>query len=170
MVIDDSGRGKHIPPEGHGSACPGEAPRISAAGIRQMRIADCDAVAQLTTELGYPSGAASIRSRIEALDDSDLVLVATDAADRAIGFIQAHRACPIEVGVRVEILALIVSSSARRIGVGRQLITEVERWAQRAGAEAVVVRSNTARRESHAFYPALAYELIKTQAVYEKKL
>src|SRR6266567_2131538 len=101
--------------------------------------------------------------------DLDLLLVAVDATDRPIGFIQAHRVCIIEVGFRVEILGLVVSSSARRGGIGRRLIAEAERWAKSIGAAAISVRSNTKRTEAHLFYPALGYTKIKTQAVYEKQ-
>src|SRR6266576_2624574 len=129
--------------------------------------ADAD-VARLAGELGYPNEVEVIRARVRAIGESDLLLVAVDANDKAIGFIQAHRVCIIEVGFRVEILGLVVSSSARRSGIGRRLIDEAERWTKHIGAEAVSVRSNTKRTEAHVFYPALGYTKIKTQAVYEK--
>jgi GNAT superfamily N-acetyltransferase len=135
-----------------------------------MRNADAVAVAELSAELGYPSEAKNIGARIEKIGGSDLLLVAVTAADRPVGFIQAHRVCIIEAGDRVEILGLVVGASARRGGIGRKLIAEVEHWAESMGAEAVIVRSNTVRRESHIFYPALGYSRIKTQAVYEKRL
>lgn len=138
--------------------------------IRRMVGADAVAVAELATELGYPSEAETIRTRIEKIGDSDLLLAAVTAADRPIGFIQANCVCIIEAGFRVEILGLVVSAKARRRGIGRKLIAEVERWAASLRSEAVVVRSNTQRTESHIFYPALGYTQIKTQAVYEKRL
>jgi GNAT superfamily N-acetyltransferase len=136
--------------------------------IRRMTETDAEVVATLARELGYPNEIESIRERIRAISDLDLLLVAVDAMDRPIGFIQAHRVCIIEVGFRVEILGLVVSSSARRSGIGRRLIDEAERWAKHIGAEAISVRSNTKRTEAHVFYPALGYTKIKTQAVYEK--
>ncbi len=103
--------------------------------VRPMQTADCEAAARLATELGYPNDAASIRARIEAIGASDLLLVATDAEDRAIGFIQAHLVCPIEVGHRVEILAWSsrltrgeaesVDSSSRKWSAG------LRRWARK---------------------------------------
>jgi GNAT superfamily N-acetyltransferase len=137
-------------------------------GIRRMAETDAKVVATLAGELGYPNETEAIRTRIRAIGELDLLLVAVDASDKAVGFIQAHRLCIIEVGFRVEILGLVVSSSARRSGIGRRLIAEVERWARNIGAEAVSVRSNTKRTEAHIFYPALGYTNIKTQAVYEK--
>jgi GNAT superfamily N-acetyltransferase len=138
--------------------------------IRRMAETDAEVVATLARELGYPNEVESIRERIRAISrsDLDLLLVAADATDRPTGFIQAHRVCIIEVGFRVEILGLVVSSSARRSGIGRRLIDEAERWAKHIGAEAISVRSNTKRTEAHVFYPALGYTKIKTQAVYEK--
>jgi len=133
-----------------------------------MAETDAEVVAMLAGELGYPNQVEMIRARVRAIGESDLLLVAMDANDKAVGFIQAHRVCIIEVGLRVEILGLVVSSSARRSGIGRRLIAEVERWATNIGAEAVSVRSNTKRIEAHIFYPALRYKKIKTQAVYEK--
>ena len=136
--------------------------------IRRMAETDAEVVAALAGELGYPSGTEAMRARIRAISESDLLLVAVDAGDRAIGFIQAHRVCIIEVGFRVEILGLVVSSSARRSGIARGLIQEAEIWAKNIGADATSVRSNTKRIEAHLFYPALGYKKIKTQAVYEK--
>jgi GNAT superfamily N-acetyltransferase len=133
-----------------------------------MAETDAEVVAALAGELGYPSGTEAMRARIRAISESDLLLVAVDAGDRAIGFIQAHRVCIIEVGFRVEILGLVVSSSARRSGIARGLIQEAEIWAKNIGADATSVRSNTKRIEAHLFYPALGYKKIKTQAVYEK--
>ena len=133
-----------------------------------MAEADAEVVVTLAGELGYPNETEAIRVRIRAIGESDLLLVAVDAGDRAIGFIQAHRVCIIEVGFRVEILGLVVSSSAHRSGIARGLIEEAEAWAKSIDADAISVRSNTKRIEAHLFYPALGYKKIKTQAAYEK--
>jgi GNAT superfamily N-acetyltransferase len=130
--------------------------------------ADAEVVAELATELGYPNEIEAIRSRIRPIGEADLLLVAADARDKPVGFIQAHRVCIIEVGFRVEIVGLVVSSTARRKGIAQTLIGEAELWAQKIGAEGVSVRSNTKRAEAHLFYPAMGYKQIKTQAVYEK--
>jgi len=133
-----------------------------------MAAMDAEVAAMLAGELGYPNEVEAIRARIRARGESDLLLVAVDATDRPVGFIQAHRVCIIEVGFRVEILGLVVSSSSRRSGIARRLIEEAGSWAKNTGAEAISVRSNIKRIEAHLFYPALGYKKIKTQTVYEK--
>jgi GNAT superfamily N-acetyltransferase len=136
--------------------------------IRPMIEADAQVVAELATELGYPNEIEAIRRRIRPIAETDLLLVAADASDTPVGFIQAHRVGIIEVGFRVEILGLVISSNARRKGIAQTLIREVELWARKMGADVVSVRSNTKRTEAHLFYPAMGYKQIKTQAVYEK--
>lgn len=138
--------------------------------IRRMSEADAEAVAQLSGELGYPSDADTVRHRLRAIDPGDFVVVAVSPADVPIGFIHARLSRGLETEARVLIVALVVSSQARRVGVGRRLIAEVESWAATTSAEAVVVRSNTERNEAHDFYPAAGYEKVKTQAVYLKRL
>src|SRR6266566_3892038 len=69
--------------------------------IRRMAETDTEVVATLAGELGYPSELESIRERIRAISgaDLDLLLVAVDATDRPIGFIQAHRSPPFLSGL-----------------------------------------------------------------------
>jgi GNAT superfamily N-acetyltransferase len=113
-----------------------------------------------------------MRSRIRDIlrSTGDLLIVAEDSLDGVVGWLQAHAAHIVESGFRVEITGLIVSPAARRRGVGRALVAEAERWAGSLSAEAVVVRSNAKRLESHRFYPALGYARTKTQEVYRKPL
>lgn len=137
--------------------------------VRPMLEADAEVAAELATELGYPNEVETLRRRIRPIGETDLLLVAVDESEKPVGFIQAHRVCIIEAGSRVEILGLVVSSIARRKGIARFLVEEVERWAKTIGVGVVSVRSNTRRGEAHLFYPAMGYKQIKTQAVYEKR-
>jgi predicted N-acetyltransferase YhbS len=138
--------------------------------IRTALETDVEAIAALAAELGYPSTSEVTLERLRMIDESGLLLIGADSSDKAVGFIQGQPVCVIEAGLRVEIVGLVVSSKARRGGIGQKLITKVEHWALNLGAEAVVVRSNTAPEESDLFYPATGYDLLKTQAVYEKRL
>jgi ribosomal protein S18 acetylase RimI-like enzyme len=140
--------------------------------IRRATIRDAAAVARLTRELGYPAPTKVMRARLRAIFASanDLLVVAAKQSGAAVGWLQAHAACIVESGFRVEITGLVVSPAARRKGVGRALVAEAERWAKSLSAEAIVVRSNAKRVASHSFYPALGYLSTKTQVVYRKAL
>jgi predicted N-acetyltransferase YhbS len=140
--------------------------------VRAAAESDASSVAQLSCTLGYAATPEVVRRRLSAIlgSENDLVLVAVNDAGVVIGWIQAHASHVLESGFRVEIAGLIVSPDARRCGVGRALVSRAEEWAQHLGAEAIVVRSNVQRVESHAFYRALGYLITKTQTVYRKKL
>ena len=47
---------------------------------------DAEVVATLAGELGYPNETKAIRARLRAIGESNLLLVAVDAGDKAIGF------------------------------------------------------------------------------------
>jgi len=143
--------------------------RITIRGTTEN---DAPSIAKLARELGYAVTAKMMRRRIRAilLSPADLLIVAVDSSATVIGWLQAHAAHVVGSGLRVEILGLIVSPATRRRGVGRSLVTKAERWAKSISAEAIVVRSNATRVESHAFYPALGYTSTKTQLVYRKSL
>lgn len=140
--------------------------------IRRASEEDAFSIAQLSAALGYPADAAVIAGRLERLRDSksDVIFIAADANAGVAGWLQVHAATVLESGFRAEITGLVVSPEQRRRGIGRALVMEAEQWANSIGAQAIVVRSNVQRRESHAFYPALGYETIKTQDVYRKTL
>ena|ERR1017187_7551340 len=139
--------------------------------IRDAVLSDSAEIAQLTSQLGYAADADAISHRLARIADrrDQLVLVAV-LEDKIAGWLQAHGSEVLESGFRAEIVGLIVGESCRRRGVGRRLVQRAEQWAIAIGAEAVVVRSNTKRVESHNFYPALGFCASKTQAVYRKDL
>jgi ribosomal protein S18 acetylase RimI-like enzyme len=133
---------------------------------------DAGEVARLAALLGYPVAEEVMRARVRGIpgSDADLLLVATAPGGRVVGWLQAHAACRVHTGWGVEIVGLVVDPEARRQGVGRRLVAEARRWAEARSAEALVVRSNLRRSESHLFYPALGFDLNKKQAVYRMEL
>jgi len=140
--------------------------------IRPANQADARAGAKLAAELGYACEPGEMRRRISVLlkSSSDLLIVALTASKEPVGWLQAHAVHVVESGFRVEIMGLIVCAGARRLGVGRELVTRAEEWARSLGAQALVVRSNSIRLESHLFYPKLGYVATKTQQVYRKAI
>jgi GNAT superfamily N-acetyltransferase len=140
--------------------------------VRRATEADAQSVAHLSGELGYAAASEVMRDRLHKVlaSDADLLIVAVDATHEVVGWLQAHAAHVVETGFRVEILGLVVADKIRRRGVGRLLVKEAESWAKSLSADAVVVRTNAKRAESHPFYLALGYTTTKTQVVYRKAL
>jgi GNAT superfamily N-acetyltransferase len=90
--------------------------------------------------------------------------------DGLLGWIGVERRSTLETGEKAEIVGLVIDARARRTGVGRALAEAAEDWARRQGFDALMVRSNAARIESHPFYLKHGYQLRKTQQVYLKPL
>ena len=137
-----------------------------------MSAEDSAAVADLTSQLGYPAGEGDIRRRYDfILDREDARLfVAHDADLTILGWIHVQATYLLEADPRAEIWGLVVAESARRSGVGRLLVDAAEDWAVKHGFSVIAVRSNLLRVEAHAFYERLGFEAVKNQKAYRKKL
>lgn len=148
--------------------------------ICDAREDDAAEIARLAGLLGYPSAAQPMRERLGELlarPDQRIAVAALPArAERAEagaklgGWVHVARHITLESGEFAEILGLIVDPAARRVGVGRALVAEAERWARVHRLGRLVVRSNVVRDEPHTFYPALGLPRSKSQHVYAKSL
>ena len=140
--------------------------------VRAATEGDAKAIASLVEELGYSADEEVVRERLSRLVGRNdyLVAVAQSDSGEICGWLQAHSSEALESGSRVEIVGSVTAQQMRRRGIGRLLVEYAESWAVRLGAQAVVVRSNVKRVESHGFYLALGYTNTKTQSVYRKRV
>ena len=140
--------------------------------IRAAADSDAAEVARLATELGYPTTADDMRTRLSRLiSDSAHQIVVAAADDGALqGWMHVEDRFSLEGGARVELMGLVIDASVRRQGIGRSLLTVAESWASERGRNKVTVRSNVARAMSHSFYESCGYAREKTQHVYSKSL
>lgn len=117
---------------------------------------DAPVVARLLGELGYPTEAADVPRRLDAIRrEGNDVFVAVDQGGEICGLISlVHFATIHAPAPTAYIAALVVSSSARGRGVGRALVDHAKRWAAQRGCERLSVTSAERRADAHAFYPA----------------
>ncbi len=141
-------------------------------GIRAARVDDVGELAALTTELGYPATAADIERRLPSLLASreDLVLVATDDADRPVAWVHAVVRRFLQADAFVQIAGLVVADGERGSGIGSRLLAAAEQWAVEIGIPVVRVRSNVVRDRTHGFYLRAGYTLTKTSHLFVKQL
>lgn len=141
----------------------------SEVNIRSAAVGDAAELARLSGQLGYPVATDILAERLgRTLVQQDQLVLVAEVDGNICGWLQAQSAEIIESGFRVEIVGLIVDEGVRRRGVGRRLVEGAENWAASLGAQAVVVRTNIVRAESHIFYSAMGYRQTKTQHVYRK--
>ena len=137
-----------------------------------MVAADAARVADLTTQLGYPSTPDQISTRFAALDGraEDVVLVGVDESDTVIGWIQVGRIALLAESDVAQIGGFVIDDAHRSAGIGAELLEAAEAWARNRGARAMSVRSRTERTRAHRFYEAHGYRQIKLSHVFEKPL
>ena len=140
--------------------------------IRRMREDDAARVAELTTQLGYPTDEATTRGLIAEIRDRDAgeLLVAVDGADRPVGWVHVARVHLLEEAGLASIDGLVVDEAARSAGIGAELVAAAEGWARAAGATAVTVRSRSTRERAHRFYERIGYAEIKRSHVFRKPI
>lgn len=119
-------------------------------------------IARLCGQLGYPATPGEIAERLRTADGA---VFTSDA-----GWIQVVERRTIESAPHAEIAGLVVDEAHRGRGEGRALVERAAAWARGRGLTRLVVRSNTAREGAHAFYAAMGFERVKTQAVYSLRV
>jgi GNAT superfamily N-acetyltransferase len=132
---------------------------MEPAIIRQAEADDAGRVAELMTELGYPTTTEGMTERLSAIlsDPHYLTLVAaTDAGIAGVGGARLGRYYEKD-GRYAQLVVLSVAATARGRGIGAQLVEAIERWAAANGARDVVVTSALHRAEAHGFYERRGY-------------
>jgi ribosomal protein S18 acetylase RimI-like enzyme len=128
--------------------------------IRSARREDAAALSSLITQLGYPAPADVVAARIVALEAAhELVLVAELDGD-VVGVLTVHVMPVLHRPTPVGRLSmLVVAESVRGRGIGRALVAAAERDLAARGCALVEVTSNQKRKDAHAFYERLGYEV-----------
>ena len=137
--------------------------------IRLARDSDADALARLAGELGYPSTADDMRSRLSQLSNNDVVLV-DDNNGVVEAWIHVTIVLTLQSGASALIHGLVVTESRRGSGIGESLVRAAEEWARERKMRRMRVRTNVDRTRTHAFYERCGYTHKKTSRIYEKSL
>lgn len=151
--------------------------RVRTRGPASVRVRpasrkDAEALARLSTQLGYPSSRAEVERRLARLggDKEHAVYVAVNSDGKVVGWVHVSVSHLVESDPEAEIGGLVVDGECRGIGVGRLLTERAEQWARAKGLKSVYLRSNIIRKDAHAFYLRLGYTVIKTQYAFRKIL
>ena len=134
---------------------------------------DAAAVADLTSQLGYPARESDIRRRYDLIKDrwdARLFVAHHPSSNISVGWIHVQATYLLEADSRAEIWGLVVAESARGSGIGRLLVEAAEAWATMRGLEVMAVGSNSLRAEARRFYEHLGYKVVKTQNAFRKTL
>jgi GNAT superfamily N-acetyltransferase len=141
----------------------------SDLSIRQLAVDDAEAVAELSSQLGYPCSAVDIHGRIEEMSrTTDRIAFAAVVDRQIVGWIDAAMERHLQSAACAVIGGLVVREGTRGLGVGRRLCLAIEEWARSQSVSLVRVRSQIKREDAHRFYLRDGYRQVKTSLVFEK--
>jgi ribosomal protein S18 acetylase RimI-like enzyme len=135
--------------------------------VRALCEQDLPAICELSAQLGYPTALGAMQQRFaRLLERPKQALFVAARGGHVAGWVHAEPQHPLESDPYVEIVGLVVAEADRRCGVGSALVDRVRDWARELSYAILRVRSNVERDEAHEFYPALGFQLVKTQHTY----
>jgi len=143
---------------------------VDQVKIRNASSDDGAALAELSTQLGYPSSSQQTSDRLEAiLRSSDhLVKVACSSDGSVVGWVHVFLTLRVEADPFAELGGLVVARQLHRRGIGSALLEAAEGWVACQGVKKLRVRTRSIRRDARAFYKQLGFTKTKEQHVYDK--
>lgn len=140
--------------------------------IRLCGIDDAEAVCELNAkEMGYDYPLDKTAEKLEQLLKSNRDKIFVAAVDNiVVGYVHADDYDVIYAPHMKNIMGIAVSSSFKKKGIGRALLSAVEDWAKNDGADGVRLVSGAARTGAHEFYRRCGYSGEKQQINFKKML
>jgi GNAT superfamily N-acetyltransferase len=136
--------------------------------VRVATPADAEALADLSTQLGYQSSAAQVRDRLRLLEDPERTLLVVEDGGSLAGFIDVHVQRTVEEEPYGEVGGLAVADGHRASGLGSTLLQAAAAWSRDRGLAHLWIRANLARgAAAHGFYEHVGCLTVKDQRVYE---
>ncbi len=136
---------------------------------------DVGELARLLGQLGYPRPTETVSAALQQATGNRGGVLVTDAPSGGLrAFVSYQVVYFFEDGApRCRITALAVDETARRTGLGRELLAEVERRARASGCTEIEVSSSlrAGREAAHGFYPAVGFSpAAGTSVFYSRRL
>jgi ribosomal-protein-alanine N-acetyltransferase len=125
-------------------------------GLRDYRRSDFESMWALDQEC-FPRGISYTRSELRAfLSQKTAETVVAEHEGRLVAFVLGSRPRP----ARGHVITLDVAASARRRGLGRRLMVELERRFRAAGVTQVALETAVTNTTAIAFYQRLGYRTV----------
>jgi ribosomal protein S18 acetylase RimI-like enzyme len=144
---------------------------MKLVAIREAIASDAKNIAYLASQMGKELDEYTAKERIEGFlaRDNELLLIA-EKGEQALGLVSIIANYEALSGIQARVDIIVVDAAARRMGVGKMLMSKAEEWAREKGSKSLKLVSNVARVESHEFYGKLGYIKTKEQAQFRKEL
>ena len=140
--------------------------------IRDAKVTDAEAIWKLNTEeMGYSFSLEATKGKLfKLLSDVNNRIFVACADGIVVGYVHANGYELLFAPSMRNVLAIAVSSDYKRQGIGRALLTEVEKWAVESGSTGVRLVSGETRTAAHEFYRSCGYVSNKKQLNFKKMI
>ena len=144
-------------------------PGTLAHPVREARLSDAPGIAELLTELGYPVSPERLGRRLQLLSGEHATrVVVAEAGQELCGVAALHVMHLLERDDPVcRLTALVVAPEARGKGVGRALMTRVDREARSRACVRIEVTTAGHQAGDREFYERLGFEKRPTHLAFE---
>lgn len=120
-------------------------------------------------EMGYDYSAEDTKKKLEQLlNDSNNKIYVALVADKVVGYIHANNYDLLYAPHLKNIMGIAVLSAYKKNGIGKMLLSKVEKWAQDTGAYGIRLVSGATRIGAHSFYINCGYIANKDQKNFKK--
>jgi GNAT superfamily N-acetyltransferase len=144
--------------------------QMTTPTIREAIFGDCSRLAELCTQLGYPSSTEDLSRRLPGiLASTDQAVFVAEVNGKVAGWVHVLESATLETDRMAEVGGLVVDESIRGQGVGKALMGQAETWARGRGCQQLRLRSNIRREAAHQFYKSLGYAILKTSYTFRKQ-
>ncbi|GAB6168054.1 GNAT family N-acetyltransferase [Clostridium carnis] len=137
--------------------------------IRECELEDYREICKLNKDFGYAYKEEIVLKRVKNIltNKRDIILVA-QLNDDVIGYLHGSSYEALYSDLLVNILGFVVDEKFRSLGVGNELIKELEKWAKDNSFSGVRLISSYDSLEAHKFYEKHGYINRKNQKNYIK--
>ena len=133
---------------------------VNGVTIREAVDADVQQLAELVSQLGYPTAGHAVPRRLATMfaEGGQHVLVAVED-ERVVGTstVLIRHLLTSDAPV-ARLTSVVVAEDRRSLGIGQALVERSEELARDAGCDRMEVTSGTHRDRAHRFYERLGYE------------
>ncbi len=131
--------------------------------IRELNNNDISGLVDLMSDLGYPSTYESLIKRFKNISkDNTYHTYVAVMNDQIVGFIGFRETYLYEDdGLMVQILVLVTKKEFQGQGIGRSLVSFVEKWSIDNGVKIISLTSGnrSERKKAYEFYKHLGFEI-----------
>ncbi|HAT53638.1 MAG TPA: GNAT family N-acetyltransferase [Lactobacillus sp.] len=139
--------------------------------IRPATLSDVNALTTLDkVALGYTASEQVTRQALSRILQQQDILLVAEHDNNVVGYVHATPYQTLYFTPLLNVLGLAVLPEAQHLGIGKQLMSQLEIAAQSEGYAGIRLNSSTKRTNAHQFYEHLGYVCDKEQKRFFKKL